>query len=136
MRLNLGEIETPSLVLAVDFAEVGDEKGMLGIGDSLGAKPGCFEDGSANVDVRVAVHERRQRREGLRGVQMERTARRENAVDVGKKGLEGGGLESLLSSAVTLSTLKEHAPKTLSSKFNSLSPLSSTPPLIVSVVVC
>ena len=35
MRLNLGEIETPSLVLAVDFAQVGDEKGMLGIGDSL-----------------------------------------------------------------------------------------------------
>ena len=92
MRLNLGEIETPSLVLAVDFAQVGDEKRMLSIGDSLGAKPGCFEDGSANVDVRVAVHERRQRREGLRGVQMERTARREDAVDIGKP-LGVGALE-------------------------------------------
>ena len=65
MRLNLGEIKTPSLVLAVDFAQVCDEKGMLGIGDTLGRKPGSVEYRSANVHVRVAMHEGRKKREGM-----------------------------------------------------------------------
>lgn len=60
VRLNLGKMSTPALVLSVDFAEVGYEESPLCIRNALVGEPGRFENAVSKMDIWVAVEEWRQ----------------------------------------------------------------------------
>ncbi len=90
MRVNLGKMRTPALMLSVHFTDVGYEESPFCIRDSLGRKPSSLEDAITEVDIGVAAQEGR--KGGERGfiimsilcIEMERSRGRENTVDVGE----------------------------------------------------